>query len=215
MKKQFGFQALAFAILLVTSPNSARGQGIPKDTEIPNEFYFVSAQYCATQGATNAVITVGFKPGNRSWSGSVNFGTRDGTAKANQDYITVSGTLTFSGVSYRTFNVSVSPNQSLPKTVMLDLSPSPNDPSALITRSNAVLNVHFPLPPNLRISRGANETITLSWPDDGTELMLEKQVPPNANWNFVALPSKDSTGTFSVIDVRSGDSAFYRLRRAQ
>jgi len=76
-------------------------------------------------------------------------------------------------------------------------------------------NVHFPLPPNLRISRGANETITLSWPDDGTELMLEKQVPPNANWNFVALPSKDSTGTFSVIDVRSGDSAFYRLRRAQ
>jgi hypothetical protein len=214
MKKQFGLQALAFAILLATPPNSARAQDVPKDTEIPNEFYFVSAQYCATQGATNAVVTVGFKPGNRSWSGSVNFGTRDGTAKANQDYTTVSGTLSFSGVSYRTFEVPVSPNQSLPKTVMLDLSPSPYDPSAIITRSNAVLNVHFPPPPNLRIASGPNETVFLSWPDDGTEVILEKR-SDDASWSYVAPPSKDGSGTCSVVDVRSGDAAFYRLRRVQ
>lgn len=215
MRTQLVFQGLAGCIVLAATQMPARAQSVPKDTDIPNEFFFVSAQYCATQGATNAVITVGFRPGNRGWSGSVNYATRDGTAMSNQDYTPVNGTLNFSGVSYLTFDVSVSPGQSLPKTVMLDLSPSPNDPAAMITRSNAVLSVHFPPPPDLKIASGPNDTVSVSWPDDGTDLVLEKRVTPDTSWNYVSPPSKDGNGICSVIDVRSGDAAWYRLRRAQ
>src|SRR6185295_13928687 len=97
MKMHFVLGALKCCVSFVLLAVSAQGQITPKDTVIPDQFEFISAQYFVSSGATNAVIAVRFFPGGRSWSGSINYATRDGTAIANQDYAPVHGTLNFSG----------------------------------------------------------------------------------------------------------------------
>ena len=202
------------ALMVATKP--ARAQVEPQDTTDPNEYAFVSGQYFAPQGATNAVITVRFMPGSRAWSGAVNFCARDGTAVSNVDYVLVSGTLSFSGgVAFRSFNVPLIPTASQPKTILLDLTPSPIDPDPIISRSNAVLHINLPPPPDIRISAGPNRTVILVWPDDGTDLVVEKKTPPETVWTFVSAATSTANGLSSVIDVPSGDQALYRLRRVE
>lgn len=45
---------------------------VAQDIPAPNEFWFTSETYFVDEDATNAVITVGFRPGDRSWQGWVN-----------------------------------------------------------------------------------------------------------------------------------------------
>jgi hypothetical protein len=84
MKEHFLFGRLHGCIPIILLVASAQGQITPKDTEVPNRFEFTSAQYFASRSATNAVITVRFSPGSRSWGGSVNYATQNGTAIADQ-----------------------------------------------------------------------------------------------------------------------------------
>jgi hypothetical protein len=217
MKKHFLLNLLQFCTPLVLLVASAPGQITPRDTVIPNQFEFTSAQYFASNGATNAVITVRFVPGGRSWNGSVNFAARDGTGIANEDYAAVNGTLSFSGVPYRSFMVPlVGTSLGEPKTILLVLAPSPSDANAILTRSNAVLNICLPPPPDILIRRGANGTVVVSWPDDGTEPLLEKlQMPTGTNWGVLAPVPTDGNGRCSYTDLSSDVMALYRLRRPQ
>ena len=201
---------------LMVAANPGRGQVQPNDINNPNEYAFVSGHYFAPQGATNAVFTVRFPPGSRAWTGSVNFSARDGTAVSNVDYVSVSGTLSFAGgVAFRSFNVPLIPTAGQPKTILLDLTPSPIDPEPIISRSHAVLHINLPPPPDIHIRAGPNRTMILSWPDDGTNLVVEKMTPPDTGWNFVSVATSIVNGLSSVTDVPSSDQAFYRLRRVE
>lgn len=217
MKIQFLLGALKLCVSFVLLVASAPAQITPKDTVIPNQFEFVSAQYFVSSGATNAVIAVRFFPGDRSWSGSVNYATRNGTALANQDYAPVQGTLSFSGTAYQSFTVPLtgSPGDQ-PKTIILVLMANPADSNALITRGNAVLNINLPPPPNLVIRPEANGTVVISWSDDGTAPLLEKrETPSSASWNILGTMPVDGNGKCSYTDVSSAGIALYRLRRPQ
>jgi len=217
MKIQFLLGALKLCLSFALLTTLAQGQITPRDTVIPNQFEFISARYFVSSGATNAVITVRFSPGDRSWSGSVNYATRNGTALANQDYAPVSGTLSFSGTPYQSFSVPLtgSPGDQ-PKTILLVLAASPSDSNALITRSNAVLNINLPPPPDLVIRPGANGTVVISWPDDGTAPLLEKRDTPSAaDWGILGTMPADGNGKCSYTDVSSAGIALYRLRRPQ
>jgi hypothetical protein len=217
MKMQFLLGALKFCLSLVLLAALAQGQITPKDTVIPDQFEFISAQYFVSSGATNAVIGVRFLPGGRSWSGSINYATRDGTAVANQNYTPVNGTLNFSGVPYQSFTVPLigSPVDQ-PKTILLVLAPNPSDSNALITRGNAVLNINLPPPPNLAVRPGANGTVVISWSDDGTAPLLEKlDTSMAASWGTLGTMPVDGNGKCSYTDVSSTGMALYRLRRPQ
>jgi hypothetical protein len=192
------------------------GQVAPKLITGPDQFEFISGSYFASQGGTNAVITVRFTPGNPSWSGSVSYSTTSGTAITNQDYQPVSGTLYFSGVSYLAFNVPISPKSAGgEKTLGLVLSPSPADAGAQILRTNAMLYLNVLPPPNLEISAGPAGTILISWLDDGTGPVLEKSTELDGNWAAVGVWPSVVNGRMTVTDAASAAMAFYRLHRSQ
>jgi hypothetical protein len=201
-------------VLLVLAAISAVAQMTPSDSTTPNQYYFVSADYFSSQGTTNAVITVRFLPGSRMWSGSVNFSTSAGTAVANEDYIPVNGTLSFSGTSYGYIIVPVSCSTSNRSTVLLSLTPSPSDAEAMISRSNATLTINLPPPPDLKISPGPYGTVTVWWPHDGTDVFVEKLSPPGTNW-ITLFSGSINNGIRSYTDVPSDAIGFYRLRRPQ
>jgi solute carrier family 8 (sodium/calcium exchanger) len=94
-------------LLLVLSVNSSVGDPSQQDTTVPNRFEFSSAEYVVPENITNAVITIYFRPGNRSMSGSCGFRTDDGTAIAGEDYLHVEGSLNFSGGGPRSFSVPI------------------------------------------------------------------------------------------------------------
>jgi hypothetical protein len=217
MKMHFVLGALKCCVSFVLLAASAQGQITPKDTVIPDQFEFISAQYFVSSGATNAVIAVRFFPGGRSWSGSINYATRDGTAIANQDYAPVHGTLNFSGNVYQSFTVPLlGSSVDRPKTILLALEPNPSDANALITRSNAVLNINLPPPPDLAVRPGANGTVVISWSDDGTAPWLEKlDTSMAASWGTLGTMPVDGNGKCSYTDVSSTGMALYRLRRPQ
>lgn len=209
MKKQFLFGPVVLLVSLVMVTFSVRGE------DIPNQFKFVSAQYFVSKGATGAVITVGFTPGNRGWSGSVNYATQDGTAVAGQDYTGVSGSLNFSGVNYRSFTVPLAAGEQQ-KTILLVLSASGSDPSAIISPGQATLTINLGPPPNVTVSPGANGTVSVSWTDDGTEPVLEKRISPtDPSWEVLGPVPSDGNGHRVYTDVSLGGMGFYRLRREQ
>lgn len=216
MKRRFVFGKLQVCLLLWASGVYARAQFNPQNTDIPNEFAFVSAHYFVSKDATNASITVRFSPGNRSWSGSVCYTTQNGSAVANQDYTPVSGTLHFSGDTYQSFSIPLKSNgTSETKTIHLQLTPSEFDPNAILSRSNADLSINLPPPPDLKISVSANGMVILSWPDDGTQPLLERWAPPATNWSALPPAYSDGNGLCWYGDSPPGPSAFYRLRREQ
>ena len=195
---------------------AANSQVTPKLITGPDQFEFISGAFFVSQGATNAMVTVRFTPGNPSWSGSVNYSTISGTAITNQDYKPVTGTLYFSGVSYLSFNVPISLKAAGGgKSVGLVLSPSTEDASARILRGSALLYIAVPPPPNLDISVGSAGTVSLSWLDDGTAPVLEKSTALEPNWTTVgALPTLVN-GRMTIVDSASAGMAFYRLHRSQ
>ena len=214
--RQLCFGRLGFFLVLLLVVNSAPSQITPMDTTAPNQFEFTSVRYFASKGTTNAAVTVHFAPGNRSWSGSVNYLARDGTAISNQDYTPVSGLLSFSGTSYRSFTVPLIPGSSnQQKTIFLFLTPGPSDPNATITRSNAVLNINLPPPPNVEITAGQNGSVVVWWSDDDTDAFLEKLTPPGTNWSALSAGFADGHGLRYCTDVPCDGMALYRLRRLQ
>jgi hypothetical protein len=185
----------------------------PLSTTQPNEFRFTSDVYYVQEGATNALIEVAFVPGSRSYSGSVDYRSANGTAVSGQDYYGVTNTLSFSGLApSQTFMISVPMTAARKKneTVMLFLS----NPSALITRSNATLVILANSTPQAKLDMvQANGAITVSWPSTFTNCVLQKATSfADANWSNVPQPTAVSNGRYSFTTAATG-SAFFRLKQ--
>lgn len=188
---------------------------IAQDTTSPNLFWFTSDTYYVDEDATNAIVTVEFSPGDRSWSGWVNYSVSNGTATAGEDYTTVSGTLYFSGPGTPIPHITIPIRKDVlvegNETVQLFLW----NTNAIITRSTATLVINDKAPaPQLIISRGSNGTILLSWPSIFTEFTLEKSVQLfGANWSKVSTPPNVSNGFCQVSENCSDSPMFYRLKK--
>ncbi len=210
---QRNFLKAAFVAVAVLMTRPAVADIVSRDTTSPNTFWFSSEVYYVEEGATNAVIAVEFSPGNRSWSGSVNFNTSDGTATAGQDYTQVSGTMNFSGpgapVPQIVIPIAKNSLRAGDKTVQISLS----NPNALITRSNATL-VIVAKPPALKIHPGGAGTVAVSWPSANSDFTLEKSSQPlGGTWTEVSSPRNISNGDCSVSEQCSPTMVFYRLRK--
>lgn len=179
------------------------------DTTQPNEFYFTSDVYYVDEDATNAVIEVGFIPGNRSYSGSVDYRTADGTAVAGQDYSGTTNTLFFSGLAPTkafTIPIQLDALSEGDETVQLSLV----NPNALITRSSATLVIRNKQPrPSLAFSK-SNSAVTLSWPASYTNCVLQKATGVATNWTNVPQQASVASGQYSVTMPITGN-AFFRL----
>ncbi|HTL55550.1 MAG TPA: Calx-beta domain-containing protein [Candidatus Limnocylindrales bacterium] len=217
MNRQLLARATFPILLLFVLRSPALSQVKPNLIVGPNQYEFVSGGYFVSQGVTNAVITVHFIPGDPSFSGSVNYATTGGTAVMNQDYKPVSGTLWFSGASYRSFNVPITVTNltQQKKSVGLVLTPSPNDSNALILRNVSELVMNVAPPPALSIAAGPNGTVTISWQDDGTGPLLEKSIALGSNWSVVGVWPSLINGRMTVTDVASSPASYYRLHRPQ
>lgn len=182
-----------------------------RDINAPNEFWFTSDVYYV-EGASNAVITVEFHPGNRSWSGTVDYYTSDGTATAGEDYTAVSGTLSFSGPGTPIPQIIIPIAQverTEDETVQIFLS----NPNATITRGTATLIIQKKTPA-LKITPGTNGTIVLSWPEEGSNLSLQKSSSLfGSDWTPVPAPQSVVNGSCKVIEPASGGATFYRLEK--
>lgn len=181
------------------------------DTTVPNQFEFARTDIYVSQGATQAIVTVRFYPGNRSFSGSVGYSTRDGTAVANRDYVPVSGMLSFSGKTELTFTVPLlNPKNIEPKTIGLVLSYSQP-----VYPTNATVHIHMPPPPNLEIQRVDDTRVVLLWDNDGSETWVEKWEPGSSWTRLYPQAIYSSGGRLNVIDGAPSATSLYRLRREQ
>jgi hypothetical protein len=142
--------------------------------------------------------------------------TEDITATTGEDYIHVSGTLSFSGWAPRFITVPIiwDDLDEGDQTVRLRLigggwktMVGPQDTATL-----RITNVRPPL--RLRLERGTGGLVTISWPDDGVARILEKSESPlAANWMTVTNAQTAAAGRFFVTEGRSGPVIFYRLRK--
>lgn len=201
-------------ILLLVARQTNAVPPVAEDTTSPNTFWFTSDIYYVDEDATNAVVTVEFSPGDRSWSGSVNYSMSNGTAMAGEDFISGSGTLSFSGPGPARQIVIPIIRDNLGEsneTVQLFLS----NPNANLVRSNATLVIiDKNQTPKLQITSGANQTIMLSWPSNYTDFVLEKNSQFSGdNWCAVSSTQKVAAGFCCVTEPCSTAPAFYRLRK--
>lgn len=205
---------LFLSILWVSSSWAFADSPVAQDTTSPNIFSFTDDTFYVDEDATNAVITVEFIPGDRSWTGWVNYSVSNGTAMADVDYTPVSGTLYFSGPGTPVPQITIPIHKDAlvegDETIELFLW----NTNAIITRSNATLVVRDTATiPQLIIS-SANGAILLSWSSDFSNHVLEKSTQIiNPNWMEVFAPSSLSNGFYHVSDTCSGAPAFYRLKK--
>ncbi len=210
---------LRHALLFTLAIVSAQGQITRKDTSGPNVFEFSQGDYFVSRGATSALVSVRFSPGNRGYYGSVAYATEDGSAIAGQDYVPAGGDLFVSWAPETHFSVPLLTNPAGvdPRTIQLVLIQSSNDATAMITRGTAVLHINVPPPPPLEIHPLPGGALRIAWVDDLTSPVLQRgSAPPGTNWTVVnGLPYSDGNGRL-YMDVEASEGlALYRLRRAQ
>lgn len=190
---------------------------VAQDTTVPNQFAFQCEVYYVDKDATNAVINVDFIPGNRSWSGAVDFSTSNATAQAGIDYEPTNGTLHFSGpgTPVPVITVPILRNESRETNVVVDLYLS--NPTADIARPHAkLIIVDKDQNPPLKISPG-NYGISLSWPAIYEGFVLEKSTDFSGdNWSSVVSAPTTNYNFCTVYDpfTETAAPAFYRLRKS-
>lgn len=201
--------------LLVLLAASVHGDVTQQDTVGPNRFEFTQAEYVVAEDAGHAVIWVRFNPGHRGISGAVAYRTEDGTAIADEDYLPVAASLSFSGWANRSFNVPIvwdSLDES-DQTVHLRLLPGwKTEVGPQATATLRITNVRPPL--KLALAAAGDGTLTISWPDDGVARLLEKcDTPFGGNWTVVTNAPAAAAGRLSVTETQSSRATFYRLRK--
>jgi len=205
--------SLVLLAVLVTSLARAEEEPVvAEDTTVPNEYTFSQAEYFVAENATNAVIEVHFSPGNRSYTGSVNFSATAGTAIAGEDFQPVSGTLNYAGLNVRTFTVPIYPDCKADggKTVLLRLHGTSADRLII---SNAVLRIQDgPCVPKLQTIR-TNSKMRMSWRSEATGFVLEKALSTSGPWQAVNGTVALTNNTYVVEQEMNGIISFYRLRK--
>lgn len=216
LPKRFFARASLFAILLLDCSWLRAEPPVAADTTVPNTFAFSSDSYFAQNETSNVMVKVEFIPGDRSWSGTVDFATSNGTAVAGVDYQATNGTLHFSGpgTPVPVITVPIFKNESRATNVTVELFLS--NPNAYITRSHATLViVDTNQPPPLQISRPNADSIQLCWPAIYSGIVLEKNFDlSNPSWNEVPAAAQTNNGYCSVFEPMTDPPAFYRLRKA-
>jgi hypothetical protein len=177
----------------------------------PNTFRFVTTSYVVTVTPTNFPIMVYFSRGYPGASGSIGYGTTDGTAITGRDYTAVSGGLAFNGMeAYKSFSVPImrasSPQD---RTLGVSLGGTGPDHSATITIKGS------PEPP-LSIYFRTNRTVLLSWPGAYSNYIAEVTYTFNAPtvWTELSAPTV-SNRQFVVNFFSHQRNVFFRLRRVQ
>jgi hypothetical protein len=203
-------------VFLVSATFALRAEVSPKSTSGPYEYGFASEAFFADGAATNATITVGWRPANSSYCcGSVNFATADGSAVAGRDYAQASGVLNFSDPAVRTFNVPLHPSTStVDRTIRLRLSKI--DASCVISPSEVTLTILAPLP-KLEVVR-VNNALRLSWPASASNYVVEtltELAPGQTYWDSVAQTATERNGLLTVDFQPTQATHFFRLRRLQ
>lgn len=210
----FSFLLRLFASLFAIPLLASAEPPVAQDTSVPNQFAFTCDTYFVDKSASNAVINVEFIPGNRSWSGSVDFYTSNGTAQAGTDYQPASGTLSFSGPGTPVPVIDVpilnNPAHTTNVTVELFLSNS----NAIISRSHATLViVDKSDDPPLHIEPHP-DGVTVSWPAIYENFTLEKSASfLGGDWGAVATQPVVNDNHCVVYDYYTETPAFYRLRK--
>lgn len=187
----------------------------------PAYIEFSNLEYQAVSNSSNAVITV-FRTGEFRELATVDYETRDGTAKAGEDYRPTNGTLLIpAGVGFVTFVVPILPGavESNDRTVHLRLlNPGFN---TVITRGEATLAISGPATaaPTLEVRIGrqsqadGQSQILLSWLASAQGCVLERSDDPaGSSWSTIqATPEVRGERCVVVEPIGSGQS-FYRLR---
>lgn len=205
-------------ILAFGSPLRAgeKAPAVAQGTSSPNVFGFTSDVYYVNEDATNALIAVDFTPGDRGWSGSVNYSTANGTAISGDDYTETNGALYFSGpgtpVPVIKIPIVADGLRETNETVEIYLT----HPNAIITRGHATLIIVDKMPnPPLRIARAADGTLLLSWPSHYDDFVLEKcDSMSGTNWHPVTASRGISNGSCNVNETCGGLPVFYRLKKS-
>lgn len=217
----FGTHALTkffIAVTFLAFPFTAkvRADFSTHNTTAANTFGFTSDVFYVEE-STNAIITVDFIPGDRSYSGSVDYSITGGTAEPGEDYEPVNGTLVFSGPGTPVPVIKILVNQESlnegAKTVEISL----HSTTAILTRSNATLILaKKSVTPSLRLAPGEPGYLLLSWSSDHADFILEKSSNPSAqSWSLVSTPPNIRDGFCWVSDAQTETPAFYRLRKAE
>jgi len=207
--------ARCLGLLVCALPSFAADRSTQMITE-PDTYFFMDSVYYAEPADTNATITLGFHPGNSSWTGSVGFSTGDGTAISNRDYSAVSGTVWFNGPAPRTFNVPVQPSRS-PADRTVSLSLIKISSNSIITAGAATLVLRGAPCPTLAITSGTSNTVRLSWPAAYTNYVVESSAAPSSapnQWSSMNPPSQ-TNDEFVVQGIVGEQKRFFRLRRNQ
>jgi hypothetical protein len=213
MSSRRSYLGIAF---LVCATLAVRGGVTQKSTSGPYQYGFAATAFYADGAATNAIITVGWRPANSGYCcGSVKFDTVDGTAVAGRDYAPTSGVLNFADPAPQTFNVALHPSSStVDRTVRLRLSKI--DDSCVISPSEVVLTILAPRP-KLEVVR-ANDIIRLSWPASASNYVLEtltEIAPGQTWWDPVSQPPTEQNVQLTVDFQPTQPTHFFRLRRLQ
>ena len=199
--------------MFLSSAWSASADITAQEITGPNEYFFSSSTYYVNASATNASVEVDFIPGNRSWSGSVGYQTKDGSAVAGADYTAVSGTISWSGPALKNFNVPLTPtNCSRDRTIRLSLSIDTNS----VSRCAEATLIIPAAPPVLSIAIGSNGVVRLSWPVAYTNYSVETIASAelgSGQWS-PAIGAASLAGDQCVIECAvDGPSRFFRLRK--
>jgi hypothetical protein len=182
---------------------------VPQDTVVPDSFSISQTIYTTPPGATNVEITVAFQPGNRGYSGAVDFHTEDDTASDGVDYLGASGRLYFSGVPEKTFNIPILPSSSdgRPKSFRVYLTHT----TAYLWNSPATVLIEHA--PRLECSTKDGKLV-LSWPGNLEGYILESSPYPDCSSAMqVPLPAVVVDGRWQVEEAASAAVRFYRLRK--
>ncbi|MHC1764840.1 MAG: Calx-beta domain-containing protein [Verrucomicrobiia bacterium] len=192
----------------------------PVTHRTPAYIEFSNLEYQAVADSSNAVITV-FRTGEFRELATVDYETRDGTAKAGEDYRPTAGTLLIpAGVGFVTFVIPILPGamESTDRTVHLRLfNPGFN---TMITRGEATLAISAPpaAVPTLEVRIGrqsqadGQRQILLSWPASEGCVLERSDDPAGTSWSTIqATPEVRGERCVVVEPIGSGQS-FYRLR---
>jgi hypothetical protein len=195
----------AFFDLAAAEPKSN-----PKDTVVPNAFWFSTRDYTVPPGATTVEISVSFAPGNRGYTGSVGYYTEDDTARDGIHYQGVSGQLYFSGINLLTFEIPISPASTYeePKSFRVVLT---ND-AANIWYGPATVVIEYA--PRLECTR-QGASLLLLWPGACQGYVLEGSTRADFEdaAEVVASPVL-MDDRWQLEQLRHGPARFYRLRKS-
>jgi hypothetical protein len=181
----------------------------PMDTVAPDSFWFAKLTYTVPPGATNVQISIGFQPGDRGYSGSVEYFTRDSEARDGVDYLGSSGRVHFSGVPEQSIEIPIlqSASNSGLKTFLVFLA----HPTAFLWNNPAAVVIECA--PQLQWA-AQDGKLVLSWPGECTEYILETSAKPDCS---DAAPAASApilvNGRWQVVEPASGKVRFYRLRK--